>query len=108
MTVSLENWNAINELVQMSIGTNKGSWWVDPSFGSELFLLRQDGKVDGKTAGTLRRMILECLQWLVEDGLVKNIDCEAERTGKNEISYCVTIFAKDETNSQIKEVWSAV
>ena len=107
-TVTIENWNAIRELVQMSIGTDKGSWWADPSFGSELYFLRQSGKVDGQTAGTLRRMILECLQWLVEEKLVEKIDCEAECTGKNEISYCVTIFSKDESTLQIKEVWNAV
>jgi phage gp46-like protein len=104
----VENWNDIRELVQMCIGTDKGSWWADPNFGSELWILRQRGKVDGRTAGTLRRMILECIQWLFDDGLVKKIDCEAERTGKNEISYCVTVFAKDEFTLLIKEVWNAV
>jgi phage gp46-like protein len=106
--VTVENWNDIRELVQMSIGTDKGSWWADPDFGSELWLLRQSGKVDGRTAGTLRRMILECIQWLINDGLAKKIDCEAERTGKNEISYCVTILGINEYTLQIKEVWNAV
>jgi len=106
-TVAIENWNDIRELVQMSIGTDKGSWWADPDLGSELWLLKQSGKVDGRTAGTLRRMILESIQWLVNDELVKKIDCEAERTGKNEISYCVMIFTKNETTLQIKEVWNA-
>jgi phage gp46-like protein len=107
-TTVIENWNALRELVQMSIGTDKGLWWADPNFGSELWLLRQSGKVDGHTAGTLRRMILECIQWLVNDELVKNIDCEAERSGKNEISYCITIFAKDGSTFMVEELWNAV
>jgi phage gp46-like protein len=106
--IAVENWNDIRELVMMSIGTDKGSWWADPAFGSELWLLRQSGKVDGRTAGTLRRMILECCQWLVNDALAKKFDCEAERTGKNEISYCVTVHGKNESTLQIKEVWNDV
>ncbi|MDR0456698.1 MAG: phage GP46 family protein [Treponema sp.] len=104
----IENWNDIRELVLMSIGTDKGSWWADPNFGSELWLLRQSGKADGRAAGTLRRMILECTQWLINDGLIKKIDCEAERTGKNEISYYVTMFGINGSVVQIKEVWNAV
>ena len=105
--VTIENWNDIRELALMSIGTDKGSWWADPDFGSELWLLRQSGKVDGRTAGTLRRMILECTQWLADDGLVKKIDCEAERAGKNEIGYRVA-FSGINGGGEIKGVWNAV
>jgi phage gp46-like protein len=106
--VTIENWNSVSELVLMSIGTDKGSWWADPDFGSELWLLRQSGKVDGQTAGTLRRMVLECTQWLVDDGLVKKIDCETERAGKNEILYRVTFSGINGNNTEIKGVWNAV
>jgi hypothetical protein len=51
----IEGWNNARELVLMSIGTDKGSWWADPDFGSELRLLRQAGRVDGRTAGTFRQ-----------------------------------------------------
>ena len=47
---SIESWNDIRELVLMSIGTDKGTWWADPNFGSDLWILRQEGKVTGKTA----------------------------------------------------------
>ena len=106
--VTIENWNDIRELALMSIGTDKGSWWADPGFGSELWLLRQGGKVDGRTAGTLRRMLLECTQWLVDDGLVKKIECETERAGKNEIGYRVTFSGTTGSNAEIKGVWNAV
>jgi len=106
--ITIENWNAISELALMSIGTDKGSWWADPDFGSELWLLRQSGKVDGQTAGTFRRMILECTQWLVDDGLVKKIDCETERAGKNEIFYRVTFYGINGNSEEIKGEWNAV
>jgi phage gp46-like protein len=105
--VAIENWNDIRELVLMSIGTDKGTWWADPDFGSGLRMLRQTGKVDGRTAGTLRLLILECTQWLADDGLVKKIECEAERTGKNEIRYVVIVFCAN-GEGRIEGVWNAV
>jgi phage gp46-like protein len=108
MSVKVENWADARELALMSIGTNKGTWWADPHFGSELWLLKQSGKVTGQTAGTLRRMILEATAWLVADGLVKEIDCTASTGPADTIAYTVTIYRGDGKSELIKEVWSAV
>jgi phage gp46-like protein len=108
VSVKIENWTDIRELVLMSIGTDKGTWWAYPDFGSELWLLKQSGKVDGQTAGTLRRMILESTSWLVSDGLVKELDCQTKRNGKNEIEYSVIVYHTNGENNLIKEVWNAV
>ena len=108
MTARIENWADIRELVLMSIGTNKGTWWADNEFGSDLWLLKQSGKINGQTAGTLRRMILEATQWIVSDGLAEKIECDAERSGKNAITYTVVIYRAGGDNETIKEVWNAV
>jgi phage gp46-like protein len=107
-SIAVENWSDIRELVQMSIGTDKGSWWADPNFGSELFLLRQNGKVDGKTAGNFKRMLRECLAWIVADGIAREINCEAQRTGKNEITYTVETIQPNGGGEFIEEVWNGV
>jgi phage gp46-like protein len=107
-TTTVEGWNHIRELAKMSIGTDKGRWWADPNFGSEIYLLKETGKVDGKTAGTFKRMLQECLAWLVTDGLAKKISCAADRTGRNEISYTVEITRPDGNKSYIKDVWNGV
>ena len=107
-TVNLEDWTDIEELVAMSIGTDKGRWWADRSFGSELWMLRQSGKVDGTTAGKVRAMLLECTAWLKADGIVKDIECTAERIGKNEIRYCLTVLKPDGQTLQIKDVWYGI
>jgi phage gp46-like protein len=104
----IENWNDIRELVLMSIGTDKGSWWADPDFGSELYLLREKGMVDGKTAGTFKRMLQECLAWIVDDGLAERIICNAERSGNNEIAYTVEIIQPNGGSLLIKEVWNGI
>jgi phage gp46-like protein len=107
-SVRIEDWAAIPELVLMSIGTDKGSWWADPDFGSELRKLRQTGKVDNRTAGTVQKMIDACLAWIKEDGLAGNISCTAERTGKNEIAYTVTVVRQLGDPLVIKDTWYAL
>jgi phage gp46-like protein len=107
-TVRIENWNDVRELVLMSIGTDKGSWWADPSFGSELWILRQTGKVDNRTAGTFQRMLRECLQWLKDGGITGDVLCTAERSGKNEIAYSVTVPRPGRQPLTVKDVWNAL
>jgi phage gp46-like protein len=108
-TVRFENWTDIRELALMSIGTNMGSWWADPGFGSLLFTLRNNGKVDEKTAGKLEHMVEDCLKWLVSDGISESVKCAAERTGKNKINYTVTVKRPRDTEpTVIKEVWNAL
>ena len=108
MSIRVEQWASIEELVRMGISTDKGRWHSDPGFGSELWLLKQTGKVDSQTAGTLERMVRESLQWLAADGLALSVDCSAQRNGKNRIDYTVTVIRPDGSPAIVKEVWDAV
>jgi phage gp46-like protein len=107
-TVRIENWADVRELVQMCIGTDKGSWWADPAIGSEIWKLRQVGKVDNRTAGTFQQFLQDCLKWLKDDGIAGDILCIAERYGKNEIAYSVTVLRPDKEPLLIKDVWNAL
>ncbi|MDR1353659.1 MAG: phage GP46 family protein [Treponema sp.] len=108
--IRIERWADIRELALMSIGTDKGAWWADPGFGSELWLLKKEGRVDGRTAGILERMVRDSLRWLVDDGLAAAADCTAERSGKNRIDYQVDIRRPDGSLAEpgIKEVWDVI
>ncbi|MDR1858666.1 MAG: phage GP46 family protein [Treponema sp.] len=106
--IAVENWADIRELARMSIGTDKGTWQADPDFGSELWLLKKTGKVDGQTAGVLERMIRESLQWLIEDKLADTVSCAAERNGKNRIDYRVTVTRPDGSLVTVEEAWGVV
>lgn len=109
MTIGkIENWQDIRELVLMSIGTDKGRWWAYPEFGSELWQLRQTGKVDGNTAGTVRQMVLDSLQWLIDDGLAKKIECTAERVDKNRINYKVIVRKPDGKDIKVEDSWNGI
>jgi phage gp46-like protein len=108
VSVRIEQWADIQELVRMSIGTDKGTWPFDPNFGSELWLLKKSGKVDGQTAGILERMVRESLQWLVKNKLADEVSCVAERNGKSRIDYRVTVTRPDSPPITVEEVWSAI
>jgi len=106
--VRIENWADIRELVLMCIGTDKGTWWADPSFGSELWKLRQEGKVDSRTAGRVQQMIEDCLMWMKDDGLAASIECHAEQEGKNKIAYSVAVIKPNGDTVMVKDAWDAV
>jgi phage gp46-like protein len=108
MSARIEQWASIRELVRMSIGTDKGTWFADPSFGSDLWLLKKEGKVDGQTAGKLERIVRESLQWLVDDGMAAVVDCAAERNGKSRMDYRVTVTRPDGSSVEIQEVWNVI
>jgi phage gp46-like protein len=107
-TIRLEQWADVRELVRMSVGTDRGSWWADPGFGSELWKLRQEGKVDNRTAGTFQRMLDDCLAWLKDGGIAGDIVCAAERVGKNEIAYTVTVLRPKKEPLMVKDCWNAL
>ena len=104
----IENWQDIRELVLMSIGTDKGRWWADKNFGSEIWKLRQTGKITPNTVTTFRQMILDSLEWLKEDGLASNIECEAEQSGRNSIAYRVIVTRSNGSTIEIKEAWNGI
>jgi len=101
----LENGNSIELLVEMSIGTDKGTWWADPDVGSELWMLRRYGKVDSGTAGEVKRMIEAAVAWIVTDGLADSIDVETEQVGKTTIAWAVTVHKPDGNSALVKDVW---
>jgi phage gp46-like protein len=106
--VRIENWTNVREMVLMSIGTDKGSWWADPEFGCELWLLRKAGKVNNRTAGTVQRMLVDCLQWLKDEKIAATIDCQAEQSGKNEIAYTVTVLRPNGNPVIVEDTWHAL
>lgn len=107
-TARLEDWRDIRELVEMSIGTDLGAWWADPTFGSRLWILRRTRKVNESTVGAVEQALRDCTAWLVSDGLAKQIEVSAEQSGKNRIDYTVTVTKPDGKTEDIKGVWSAV
>jgi phage gp46-like protein len=53
-------------------------------------------------------MLQECLQWLKDDGIADDVTCTAERSGKNEIAYSVTVLRPNEKPLIVKDTWNAL
>lgn len=53
-------------------------------YGSRLWLL-QRSKLTNQLVQTVRGYIRECLQWMIDDGVVSRIDLDIRRTGINEL-----------------------
>ncbi|WP_020613097.1 phage GP46 family protein [Sediminispirochaeta bajacaliforniensis] len=104
-TVAIENYMSISVLVQMTLGTDRGRWWADPEFGSDLWLLRQTGKTTADLLTDVKQEIIRALSWLKDDGIAEDVECETELTGKNRINYNVKITKPSGASEIIEGVW---
>ncbi len=76
-------------------------WWGDTwpavqndRYGSRLWLL-QRSKLTNQLVQTVRGYIRECLQWMIDDGVVSRIDLDIRRTGINELGNSITLWRRD-------------
>ena len=91
----------------MSIHSNKKKWWADNNFGSDLFTKKN--KLTKETENEVKRIISDSLEWIVEDGLAKNIEITTEIENKRRLNYSVLVIkpnnSADIEESIIKGVW---
>lgn len=95
----------IKILVLMSIFTDKGMWWGNDNFGSEIYTLL-GGKLTKETVVTFKRMLEECLSWIITDGIANEINVEAKLKDRNAIEYKITVVRPNEKDEIINEVWT--
>ena len=94
----------ISELVKMSLGSNKGSWWADPGFGSQIYRIE---KVDSRTPALFQSYCTEALQWLLDEALAAEIRIGAERRGRSAIAYRIEISRPNGETELLESVWQA-
>lgn len=107
MTARIESGTDIRTLVQMTLGTDRGQWWADPDFGSDLWRLRQSGKLGPDVAAKVEAEIKRALAWLVSDRAVQSIAVSTRIADKTRIDYAVLV-TRDQETLQIEGVWDAV
>lgn len=89
----------------MLVGTEKGSWFAGPAFGSDLHTIE---KVDGNTTFVVQRMIVRATRWLLDDGLAADIAVETLRLGRNGISWQAVITRPEGGDELVEGIWHAV
>ncbi|SQK28987.1 bacteriophage V tail protein [Escherichia coli] len=90
-------------------------WWGDTwpavqndRYGSRLWLL-QRSKLTNQLVQTVRGYIRECLQWMIDDGVVSRIDLDIRRTGINELGNSITLWCRDgPVMISFDDLWSAI
>ncbi|HFI9553627.1 TPA: phage GP46 family protein [Escherichia coli] len=77
-------------------------------YGSRLWLL-QRSKLTNQLVQTVRGYIRECLQWMIDDGVVSRIDLDIRRTGINELGNSITLWRRDgPVMISFDDLWSAI
>jgi|GEM_PF-4021626 len=79
-------------IIHVSLAVAKGSWWVNPAFGSELGTLRR-AKATAATARLVESYIRAALKWLTDGGKLTAVSVTTE-IGKGRINYTVDATAK--------------
>lgn len=99
-----------DEDLPAGIDTNEG-WWGDQFsdadndlIGSRIWTLSR-GKIVDATINEFESSILECTDWMKEDGIADSIEVSAARTGDYEISGTLTITKPNGKNIPYKFIW---
>ena len=76
-----------------------GGWWGDAidekgNLGGYLYEAFS-GKLDDSTARDVGNLVAEALQWMIDDGIVKSVECSAVVADAEHISLSVTITKPD-------------
>lgn len=96
---------------QRGYGSKWDSTWPavqNDRYGSRLWLL-QRSKLTNQLVQTVRGYIRECLQWMIDDGVVSRIDLDIRRTGINELGNSITLWRRDgPVMISFDDLWSAI
>ena len=59
-----------------------------------------------ETQNEVKRIITDSLEWIVEDGLAKDIEVDTEIENKSRLNYSVLVRKPDNNTEIIKGVWN--
>lgn len=66
-------------------------------------------QTDQSTGADGKGYIRECLQWMIDDGVVSRIDLDIRRTGINELGNSITLWRRDgPVMISFDDLWSAI
>lgn len=78
MIVGLGNTTEIIEMIQVSLGLRKGSFFQRPDMGSDLHLLKKE-KDDDQTMNSIPGRIKKALQWMLTASIITDLSTTVTR-----------------------------
>ena len=89
--------------------SDRRGWWADPylegPLGSNLWQLERAKKLRN-TLGDARRFTLDSLQWLIEDGVAKTIECNTAWITSTMLGIAVAIIKPDGSETRFRYAWA--
>ena len=90
--------------------SERRGWWADPyleggSLGSTLWQLERAKKTRA-TLGQARQAALAALQWLIEDGIARNVFCNTMWLGSNMLGIAIAIVRPDGAITRFRWGWA--
>ncbi|GHM55591.1 hypothetical protein ECZU51_42610 [Escherichia coli] len=111
VVISLFTGGGLNLMTMPTSRWDGGDTWPavqNDRYGSRLWLL-QRSKLTNQLVQTVRGYIRECLQWMIDDGVVSRIDLDIRRTGINELGNSITLWRRDgPVMISFDDLWSAI
>lgn len=92
----LETDSGLESAILISLLTDKGSWWADPDFGSELYQLKGQ-KANDETTRSVKATVEDCLAWMVNDGVAGSVTVDVERQAGLLLAIGVSVTRPDGT-----------
>lgn len=87
--------------------TNRRGWWADTEtdlIGSRLWLLSREKRIE-----PVRQRAIdysrEALQWLIDDGVARAVDVDAEWSGLDRLDILVTVYRNDGRSIEMRLEW---
>jgi phage gp46-like protein len=89
--------------------TDRRGWWADPyndePLGSNIWQFERAKKLRS-TLGDARRYTLDALQWLIDDGVAKTIDCDTRWITATMLGINVAIIKPDGSETRFRYGWA--
>lgn len=99
------------ENLPSGVDTQQG-WWADQMddvngnlIGSKLWTLARNGKITDEIINEMETIILESLNWLIEDGIAANIIVDSERDGTYGIKGSGSIVKPEGDDIPFSFIW---
>jgi phage gp46-like protein len=93
---------------------DKRGWWGDmlesngDQVGSKLWLYERE-KLTTKVIAQIKDAMYDCLQWMIDDGIVARIDIALEKQENNKLFTEIKLFRQDDSRTTVKfdDLWNA-
>jgi phage gp46-like protein len=89
--------------------SDRRGWWADlygsPPLGSNLWQLER-AKKTRNTLGLARRWTLDALQWLIDDGVARDVQCNTSWLVSGHLAIAVAIIKPDGSSTRFMFGWA--